>query len=186
MNLTTPTRFTAAPAGLRSGLPPRYAIPQALSERDRWLYGSPRWSHSCFLADDLSDGVNATDAPSTDPLVFVIRIPPYCRWVEWRVLYAGEGSVEASVQGSARSHKVECGKTDGSRVFKNAKWAGSTQRTASGNGTPTHLDVDNSTGGWVTAKVQIWITAATTIELWSVELEPLRASGIGTDAISTA
>ncbi len=182
-NVTAPNGFPSQLPGMRSGLAPRYYLGSGLDEQSRFIEASFKHSHSCWATNDRSTGVTSSTAGAGDPLLFGVRVPPYTRWMAWRVLTSKDGYVYAAVTGSARIHRLTVTDPPGTSDFWNSQWTTAWAVAESGSNAPTCLDVDNNTGEWTRVEVQVYVSGD--VELFAVEFEPLRLSNVGSDIITT-
>ena len=90
--------MTTSPPGSTPG------SPELAVEMKAETVGSPRLAPKMAPSKvDATAGLDSSDAPSGDPVQVTLRVPPYTRWAYWRVLTIGDGTVVATIEGSART-----------------------------------------------------------------------------------
>ena len=187
-NVLCPSGFPAEPPGLRSGLPARSYLGAQLSEQQLFLEAAFKGSRSFWVADSETNGLGETDATSSDPLLFRLNVPPFTRWVAWRVLTSGRGDVYAKRTGSSRQMKITVQDTPRATSYRNAAWFFAWTTKESGSDEAVAIDVDNNTGAWTKREIQVWLDSSYSsrkVEIWAVEFQYLRLVNDGSDIIST-
>lgn len=185
MGLHIPTGYPSPVSGFRSGLPARHTIPLTLDTQARFLYGAFKETITIplFVLDDT--GLSSTTAGAASPLHLSLHIPPYTRWLEWRVQTRRAGAILAQCVG-ALVPKIEVQAEPGasSRIV-GTHWTPSQGISETLSNKPTAIDVRGTADTereWRQVEVKVWISGGA--RLYAVEFEPLRLTQSG-DTIAT-